>query len=131
MIRRLYDAFGRADVPAVLEALADDVDWWFHGPTTIPFGGRRRGREQVAQFFAALAEYVEVDQFGAQGEFLASDDRIVVLGRERMHVKSTGGAWDTDWVHVWTVRDGKVAQFQEFSDTAAIVDAFLLTEPMV
>ncbi len=131
LIRQIYEAFARVDVPAVLDALADDVDWRFHGPATIPFGGSRRGREEVAQFFAALAEYVEADHFTPQEEFIASGDRVIVLGRERMRVKSTGSAWDTEWVHVWTIRDGKVAEFQEFSDTAAIVDAFLLTEPMV
>ncbi len=131
LVRQIYEALGRGDAPAVLEMLADDVDWWIHAPSTLPFGGRRRGQEQVGQFFAALAEHAEVDEFGTEGEFIAAGDQVVILGHERMRAKSTGGAWETEWVHVWTVREGKVAQFQEFADTAAIVDAFLLTEPMV
>jgi ketosteroid isomerase-like protein len=130
LVRQIYEAFGRGDVPAILDALAEDVDWWFHGPATIPFGGRRRGRDQVAQLFAAIAEHVEIDEFGAQ-EFVASGERVIVLGHERVRAKSTGAAWETDWVHVWTIHRDKVAQVHEFYDTAAIVDAFLLTEPMV
>lgn len=131
VIQQIYEAFGRGDLPAVLGALADDVEWSFHGPSSIPFGGTRRGREEVEQFFRAIAEHVEVDEFGPRGKFIAQDDTVVVLGHERMRAKSTGAAWETDWVHVWTLRDGKVVQVHEFSDTAAIVDAIFLSEPMV
>ncbi len=131
VVQRIYAAFGRGDIPAVLSMLSEGVDWWFHGPATLPFGGRRRGREQVEQFFKALAESVEVDEFGPQGEFIAQNDTVVVLGHERVRAQSTQGAWETDWVHVWTLRDGEIVQLHEFSDTAAIVDAFLLSEPMV
>ena len=33
VIQDIYEAFGRGDLPAVLEALVDDVDWFFSWPT--------------------------------------------------------------------------------------------------
>lgn len=52
LVADVYAAFGRGDIAFVLNALADDVEWHFPGPEGIPLTGNRRGREQVAQFFA-------------------------------------------------------------------------------
>jgi ketosteroid isomerase-like protein len=47
-IQSVYAAFTRGDIPAVLDALTDDVEWFLPGPPeVIPFAGMRRGREQV------------------------------------------------------------------------------------
>jgi ketosteroid isomerase-like protein len=48
----------------------------------------------------------------------------VVLGHYVWHVKATGKVWESDFAHVLTVRDGKVTRWQEYTDTAALGDAF-------
>jgi uncharacterized protein len=63
MIEELYAAFGRADLPFILDMVAEDVDWQHPRPADIPWGGKRRGRKEVAQFFAAIGERLEVEQF--------------------------------------------------------------------
>jgi ketosteroid isomerase-like protein len=63
MIEELYAAFGRADLPFILDMVAEDVDWQDPRPADIPWGGKRRGRKEVAQFFAAIGERLEVEQF--------------------------------------------------------------------
>jgi hypothetical protein len=45
------------------------------------------------------------------------------LGRTFARVKSTGKKFDSEWAHVFTIKGGKIKRFQEFYDTAAIVDA--------
>ncbi len=89
----------------------------------IPFGGRYHGHEQVAQFFATIRETVKAEQFEPQ-EFIAKGDKVVVLGHERIRVKSNGRTCETDWVHVFTLRNGKVVKIHVYSDTACIVAAF-------
>ncbi len=54
VVQKLYEAFGRGDLPTILSHLAEDVTWKCLGPAEIPFGGTRQGREQVAQFFASI-----------------------------------------------------------------------------
>ena len=49
---------------------------------------------------------------------------MLVLGRGRFRVKTTGGTWACEWAHAMTVRDGKIASFREYTDTAAIAGAF-------
>src|SRR4051812_29357911 len=59
-VRDIYAAFGRGDIPAILERLADDV-CWDHLPDgsgaarhEVPWLVARTGRDDVAGFFAAL-----------------------------------------------------------------------------
>jgi ketosteroid isomerase-like protein len=51
---------------------------------------------------------------------VAQGDKVVALGDYAWRVKSTGREYESDFVHVFSVRDGKVARFQEFMDTAVV-----------
>ena len=57
-----YDAFGRGDVPAVLGAMTEDIEW--HEAEGMPYGGVYRGREAIVSnvFGPILAD---VDGFTA------------------------------------------------------------------
>ena len=118
----IYAAFGRGDLPAVLQALADDVLWEHPRPREIPWGGRRQGKEQVAAFFAALADTVAVEDLHVDRQ-LAEGDCVVALGHERMRVKRSARTYANAWVHVWILRAGRVVAFAEHADTATIAEA--------
>ena len=122
-VQQLYAAFGRGDIPTVLNTLTDDVEWEVAGPSQIAYAGVRRGREQVRQFFQVLGQSVDIQQFEPR-EFIAQGNHVVVLGFERLRVKSTGCIVDDHWVMVFTLRDGRVVRFREYIDTAAIAAAF-------
>jgi ketosteroid isomerase-like protein len=123
LVQRDYSHFQSGDIPALLDSLSEDVEWVTTELEGVPVGGTWRGPEQVGQFFQTLGDTQEVRQFEPR-EFVAQDDRVVTLGHYAWHVKSTGREWESDFVHVFTVRDGKVTSFQEFTNTAAIADAF-------
>jgi ketosteroid isomerase-like protein len=57
-------------------------------------------------------------------EFIAQGDRVVALGTYAATVRETGRSYETDWVHVFTVKDGKITSFNEFFDSAAASRAF-------
>lgn len=57
-------------------------------------------------------------------EFIAEGDKVVVLGHGRWRAKSTGQTAESDWVHVFTRRNGKTVSFREYSDTAAALKSF-------
>ena len=123
VVQETYEAVGRGDIPAVLDLLTDDVEWTLQGPSAIPFAGTRHGREGVAEFFSLVGENLEFEQFEPR-EFVAQGDTIAVLGHERSLIKPTGRALEQEWAHVYTLRDGKIAKFRAFEDTAAHVVAF-------
>ncbi len=123
VVRQAYEAFGRGDIPGVLDLLTDDVVWTLQGPSPIPFAGTHRGREGIAEFFSLVAEALEFEQFEPR-EFVAQGDTVVVLGYERSLAKATGRPLEQEWAHVYTLRDGKIATGRFFEDTAAEVVAF-------
>ena len=123
VVQQAYEAFGSGDVFGVLDLLTDDVVWTFQGPSTIPFAGVHRGRQEIVQFFALVGEALEFEQFEPR-EIVAQGDTVVVLGYERSLAKATGRPLEQEWVHVYTLRDGKIAMGRFFEDTAAEVAAF-------
>ena len=123
VVRDAYAAFQRSDIPGLLEILSDDIDWWTPGaPEQIPYAGRVGGREAVGRFFAKLDESEEFTHFEPE-EFIAQGDRVAVTGNFKGRTRTAGREYDIDWLHVFTVRDGRVTAFREYLDTAALADA--------
>jgi len=122
VLQQGYEAFGRGDIPAVLELLTDDVEWTMQGPSVIPHAGTYRGREGIEEFFTLLDETLEFEQFEPR-KFIGQGDTVVVLGYERDVVKQTGRRFEEEWAHVYTLRDGKIATGLFLEDTAAHVEA--------
>jgi ketosteroid isomerase-like protein len=118
-----YEAFQRGDIPAVLSLMAESVEWESPGGDAIPYAGLHRGRAGVAEFFRLLSEADEVQQFEPR-RMLAQGELVVALGHYRARVRSTGRVVECDWVQVFTFRDGLITKFQEFYDTAAVVEAY-------
>ncbi|MGA7883404.1 MAG: nuclear transport factor 2 family protein, partial [Terrimicrobiaceae bacterium] len=100
MVRNLYDAFGRGDIPTILSMLADDVDWYDPGPPAVTHAGRYRGRDDVGRFFSRIGESLEIETFQPT-EFLAKGDRVIVFGSIRAKVKQTGLVYDNEWAMSW------------------------------
>ena len=57
-------------------------------------------------------------------EFVAQGDTVVAVGHYRAKATKTGKVVDADFAMVFTLRDGKVATFREFTDGAGINAAF-------
>lgn len=123
VVQSLFESFGRGDIPAVLSLLREDVSWDAPGPSVVPYHGRRRGHEGAKEFFTQLGTTVEFESF-EPGAFIAEGDKVVVLGRERGRVRSTGKVFDNDWALVFTLKEGKIAEFFCYENTDAIAEAY-------
>jgi ketosteroid isomerase-like protein len=125
IVKDAYAAFARRDIPALLNLVSDDVDWQavVGASAAVPTSGRRVGRQAVAKFFEDLAGGLQFRQFEPR-EFIAERDKVVVLGFYEATSLATGRGMSSDWVMVFTVRGGKIAQFREFADVAALNAAF-------
>jgi ketosteroid isomerase-like protein len=118
-----YKRFQNKDIAGLLELFADDIEWVGLRSEAIPFSGDYHGKQQTAQFFTLMDQAQEALQFEPQ-EFIAEGDKVVVTGQAKWAVKSNGQTYESPWVHIFTIRDGKVARFHQFNDTAAAVEAF-------
>jgi ketosteroid isomerase-like protein len=126
LVKEAYAAFGAGDLQKMLGLMTSDIVWEFPASKVIPWAGTFTGPSEVARFFGALMEHSEAQLFEPL-HLVAADDRVVVLGRERFRVKSTGLTWACEWAHAFTLRDGKIAGFREYTDTAAMTTAFRKT----
>jgi hypothetical protein len=122
LIQDLYARFGRGDVDGILANLTDGVVWEEPAHPLVPYGGKRTGKAAVGQFFAQLAA-VEVERFEPQ-EFIASGERVIVLGSWAGKVTGTGKNFASDWAMAWTVVNGKVTHYRAYEDFTVIVAAF-------
>lgn len=122
-----YQLFQAGDINGLIQLFADDIEWIGLPTEFIPFSGNYHGKQEVAQFFSELDQAQEAEQFEPQ-EFIAENDKVVVLGQARWSVRATGQTYDSPWVHIFTIRDGKIARFQQFNDTAASRAAFMPTD---
>ncbi len=123
-VQAIYGAFGRGDVPAILAALRDDVEWEHdsvdHG---VPWLRPRRGRQAVGDFFIDLSA-VGIEGFEPRS-FLASADQVAVVIAFEGVVKATGRRIRDLEMHLWTFApDGKVARFRHVVDTHQHVTAY-------
>lgn len=117
-----YAAFGRGDIAGLLALLAEDVEWHIPG-AGLPLAGTYRGHDGVAKFFQKLSEETEILDFQPR-EFVADGDRVLVVGSERVKVRATNRTVDLDWIMSFTMRNGKVTNFREYTDTKALADAY-------
>ena len=125
VIKDAYAAFQRGDVAAIVNACDENVEW--HGVIgtegVLPQSGLRHGRAAVAEFFKQVAESTDFNSFEPK-EFVAQGDTVVALGSYSARMKPSGNSFSSTWVMVFTVRNGKIAKFQEYSDSAQLVRAY-------
>ncbi len=125
LVQDAYAAFGRRDMKALLGTMSEDIDW--HGVIgvgpNVPMAGRRNGHAQVAKFFEAVDANIEFARFEPR-EFISERDKVVCLGFYSGKAKKTGRSFESEFVMVFTVRNGKVSAFREYMDAGAITAAF-------
>jgi ketosteroid isomerase-like protein len=117
-IAQVYEAFGRGDVPAILDVVTDDVDWAAEASSAAaPWYGARAGRDGVAQFFADFGSAMEVEEF-TPVSIAANDTDVLTAVRFRARSRATGKTAAMDLHHFFRFRDGKIAYYRGTEDTA-------------
>jgi ketosteroid isomerase-like protein len=124
IVRQAYAAYLEANLEAVLNLCSDDTEWLACGPPDLmPYAGRHSGREQVARYFAILDDAEESNHL-IPHEFITSGEKVIVFGNYKARVNANGRRFETDFVHVFTLRDGKITNFRDYYDTAAAAEAY-------
>lgn len=118
-----YDNFKTGNIAALVAQTTDDIVWQLPEVEGVALSGTRTGRDGVTEFFATVARDQEVIEFEPR-EFVAQNDKVVVLGNYRWRVRNTGREFASDFVNVFTIRDGKIAAFREHFDTAVAAAAY-------
>jgi ketosteroid isomerase-like protein len=125
----IYEAFGRGDVPAILELCAEDVAWE-HWPDNraqqagIPIMQARIGKTGVGEFFAAVGT-LTMQGFEVLNMMEGGDQVAVTFLIE--YDTPAGGHVRDEEIHVWTFDTaGKVRGLRHYVDTAKHIAAWKL-----
>jgi uncharacterized protein len=126
IIDDIYAAFGRGDVAAILDHIADDCHWESWDDHTaqragIPYLQPRTGPAGVADFFGAVAEF-DIHAFQV-GDRLTSDTKVAVQVVIEASIPS-GGRFRDEELHLWTLDGaGRVVRMRHYIDTAKHIAA--------
>jgi ketosteroid isomerase-like protein len=118
IITEIYEAFGRGDIAAILDAVTDDVDWAAEAASSAaPWYGVRHGRDAVAVFFSDFGSTMEVEEY-TPVSLAANDTDVLTVVRFRARSRDTGRTAQMNLHHYFKFRDGKVAYYRGTEDTA-------------
>ncbi len=126
-VRDIYEAFGKGDVPAILEHLSENVQWepWvdnYAQKAGVPWLMERQGKEGALEFFKII------------GTFNFTDFRVIAVMGDgnkvaaecviNAEIPPSGNQLMEEEVHLWTFdEDGKVIRFRHYCDTAKHIAA--------
>jgi ketosteroid isomerase-like protein len=119
LVAGIYEAMAGADLDEILKRCHADVT--ITQAESLPWGGHYEGKEGLIEFVTKLI--TTIDSKVAQDVIFEAGDHVVQRGRTQGTVRATGVEFDVPEVHVWTIRDGKVAAAHFYIDTPLMLEA--------
>lgn len=115
VVQRAYEAFGRGEIEAVVEALDPQIEWMEGDVDGLPYAGTHHGVDAVVNnVFAQMP--TTYDSFAmVPKEWVDGGDTIVMLGE--ITSQKDGREATQRVAQVWTMRDGRAVKFESFQDT--------------
>ena len=116
-----YKCFATGDIPGLLGNFAENIEWT--EAEGFPYGGTYTGAKAIVEnVFMKLGS--EWEGFSAvPDEILDAGDKIVALGNYSGKYNETGKSMRVSFAHVWTLRDGKIVKFVQYTDTLKVAEA--------
>ena len=113
-----YKCFETGDIPGLLGTFDENIEWT--EAEGFPHGGTYRGANAIVEnVFMNLGS--EWEGFAAvPDEILDAGDSIVALGHYSGKYNATGKSMKVPFAHVWTLRDGKIVKFVQYTDTLKV-----------
>jgi uncharacterized protein len=128
-VQGIYESFGRGDIPAILDVLADDVEWesWEENSSVeagVPWMIPRRGKAEVVKFFEAAGQMKILDLQVLN--MMEGGDQVAVTFVFEVELPTWGGGhYRDEEIHLWTFNsEGRVSALRHYTDTAKHIAAF-------
>ncbi|KAF8041969.1 hypothetical protein BT93_A0538 [Corymbia citriodora subsp. variegata] len=97
-VEALYSTLALGESDKVAKLLASDLEWWFHGPPSC---------QHMMRVLTGESDYLAFP-FHPRSITAIGDDCVIAEGWEGVQAY---------WVHVWTLKNGLIAQFREYFNT--------------
>ena len=124
IVQALYDDFAKGNVPGVLAGLDAKAEWneaenfiYWEGK---PFVGHDAIVNGVFAKIGAEWEYWKIENLQL---YNMDNGMVLATGRYNAKYKKNGAVIDAQVAHVWTLKEGKVIKFQQYTDTKQVSEA--------
>jgi ketosteroid isomerase-like protein len=118
VISRLYEAFGRGDIPGVLGYVDEHATWVnIYGMGIFPgqWGKPCHNHNEIMSFFGAINDAVEVQGFTVS-DVISQGDKVVAICPWKGVTRKTNQPYEVTLVHIWTLKNGKVVDYKGLDD---------------
>jgi uncharacterized protein len=126
-VQAIYEAFGNGDLPAIIDQMAEDVEWehWEdnHAQNAgVPSLQARNGKADVSEFFAVAAT-MEITDFQVRNLMEGGNQVAATVVIETG--LPGGGHYRDEEIHLWSFDpNGKVNGLRHYVDTAKQIAAW-------
>lgn len=119
LIRELYVEFGKGNLDGIRALCTPDMRFHFGGHNALTGDYDREG---LARLVGRLGQIAGRSLRLILDDILANDERGVVLLHDTFTRQDTGKAYEVRLLHVYGIRDGKLASFEEVPFDAGAFD---------
>jgi hypothetical protein len=116
-----YTASARQDLASMMAEVAPDVRWT--EMAGFPCAGTWVGSEQVVDHVFKALGNEWIDYRFELAELIDAGDRVIGVGLYSGTYKKTGKSMKARVVHIWQLKEGKIVQFEQFTDTLFVAQA--------
>lgn len=126
-VKKIYEAFGKGDIPVILEQLSDNVQWeqWADNSAQkagVSYMQPQKGKAGAAEFFKAVSQLTITD-FQVLS-IMGNENQVAAEFVIEADVPATGGHYRDEEMHLWTFdEEGKVIRLRHYTDTAKHIAA--------
>lgn len=126
-VTSIYEAFGKGDIPTIIDYLADNVQWeqWADNSAQkagVPWMQAQKGKQGASEFFNIVSG-LEVKDFQILS-IMANETQVAVEVVFEAYVPSTKGHYRDEEIQLWTFNEeGKVVRLRHYVDTAKLIAA--------
>lgn len=112
VVKRLFTAFGNADIAQIVDLLHDEATWWVSGSLSISGAYTKAEMEKL---LVGMHELVDgAIKLTPQG-FTAEGNRVAVEAESMANTKS-GRVYNNLYHFLFEIKDGKVFRVKEYMD---------------
>jgi ketosteroid isomerase-like protein len=122
IVRRIFDAFSRADAQAALGEIDAEVEW-----RAVEDTETQRGHEGVVRSLVGWFETWDDHRLEAE-EFIDLGDQVLVVAHLWARGRESGAEIDDRYFQLWTIEGEKVVVFREYRDRAEALAAVGLSD---
>lgn len=124
VIDGLYNAFSVGDMPAVLGAMDDNIEWREAEGNVYADGNPYIGPDAVLKgVFARIGADHEYFKLIDVELHEMSDNQVLATLRYDAQYKKNKAKYNAQVAHLWTLNEGKITAFQQYTNTRLIADA--------